>query len=287
MGSLSIGFIIMLQGFLATPAFAQYYQGASYYPYQQPYYNNQYGQSSYYNQYPYYNNQYNYLPAQAGGYGYGYQSYCPQLSYNLVLGSSDYGTGGQVSMLQRFLQMRYGALQVSGYFDQSTYYYVAQFQREQAVYPITGGVGPLTRAAIARTCLPGQGGGYPYPYGQLSITGVSGPTQLQVGQGAEWTVSVRDYSGHLTYSATWGDEGQYGYASASAVTSTGSLSHSYLMQGTYTPRFTVTNAFGRSVTASITVVVTGGLPGQGCSYYYPWTCQEGFQYPYSSSPYGY
>ncbi len=265
--SLSVGFILILQGFFAVPALAQYYQPASYYPYQQPYYD-QYNQHTY-SQYPYYHNQYN--------YGYGYQNYCPQLSYNLYLGLSDSQTAVQVSALQRFLQMHYGAPQVTGYFDQQTYYSVAQFQREQAVYPVTGGVGPLTRAAIARMCLPGQGG-YPYPYGQLSITGVSGPTELQVGQGGEWSVSVRDYSGRLTYSATWGDEGTYGSAVSSLVT-TGTLSHSYLMPGTYTPRFTVANAYGQSVTTSITVAVRGG-----CSYYYPWTCQSEGGYPY---PYGY
>lgn len=77
---------------------------------------------------------------------------CPQLSYNLYIGVRDYYTGGQVSALQQFLNARYGNQLVTGYFGVMTYANVARFQREQSVYPITGGVGPLTRAAIARMC---------------------------------------------------------------------------------------------------------------------------------------
>src|SRR5262245_45674671 len=78
---------------------------------------------------------------------------CPYITYNLTLGSSDYGTGGQVSALQSFLRSRYGDSRLSGgYYGQLTAYYVTRFQQELGVYPATGGVGPLTRAAIQRSC---------------------------------------------------------------------------------------------------------------------------------------
>ncbi len=85
-----------------------------------------------------------------------YGSNCPVLSYNLTLGTSDYNTGGQVSRLQSFLRSRYNDARLTGgYYGQLTSYYVSRFQQEQGVYPVTGGVGQLTRAAIQRVC-----GGY-------------------------------------------------------------------------------------------------------------------------------
>jgi len=101
------------------------------------------------------------------------QQYCPQLSYNLYVGLTDYATMGQVTQLQQFLSTRYSQ-PITGYFGAITRANVAQFQREQNVYPITGGVGPLTRAAIARVC-----GGSSYQ-GPVSVAVVS-PSQGAVG----------------------------------------------------------------------------------------------------------
>lgn len=192
---------------------------------------------------------------------------CPQLSYNLYRGLYDYSTRGQVSQLQQFLSTRGYYQPVTGYFGAITYANVAQFQREQSVYPITGGVGPLTRAAIQRVCGYGGGGG---GYGAPSITGVSGPTQLSVGQAGTWQLSVSDQSGSLSYSVVWGDEQYYAYPlNAPAAVSagySGSLSHTYSTAGTYTPRFTVTNAYGQSANASASVVVGGsGCIGYSCN----------------------
>lgn len=105
-----------------------------------------------------------YYPQYTAPYGQNYGYSCPNLTHNLTLGSSDYYTGGQVSQLQNFLRSRYGDSRLTGgYYGQLTAYYVSRFQQEQGVYPVTGGVGPLTRAAIQRVC----GGGYtpyhPYP----------------------------------------------------------------------------------------------------------------------------
>lgn len=97
---------------------------------------------------------------------------CPTLSQNLYRGLSDYYTGGQVSALQQFLASRGYSQLVTGYFGPMTANNVAAFQREQGVYPVTGGVGPLTRAAIARVC-----GGYVPPTPAPSTVTVTSPMQ--------------------------------------------------------------------------------------------------------------
>lgn len=104
------------------------------------------------------------------------QSYCPQLTYNLYRGLSDYRTQGQVSQLQLFLGYYFAAepVPVTGYFGPVTAGYVARFQRAQGVWPITGGAGPLTRAAIVRTC-----GGTPYPYPVPATMQVTSPQHGQ------------------------------------------------------------------------------------------------------------
>ena len=124
--------------FVAAPAMAQTYNPSYYYPqYTQPQYTTPY-------------------------YGTGTSYGCPNISYNLVLGSSDYTTGGQVTQLQNFLRTRYNDQRLTGgYYGQLTSYYVTRFQQENSVYPATGGVGPLTRQAIQRVCGGGYNPGYP------------------------------------------------------------------------------------------------------------------------------
>jgi peptidoglycan hydrolase-like protein with peptidoglycan-binding domain len=72
---------------------------------------------------------------------------CPALSYNLYLGLTNTQTAGQVSQLQSFL-----GVSPTGYFGTQTRAAVANFQQRYNVQPITGGVGPLTRAAILSVC---------------------------------------------------------------------------------------------------------------------------------------
>src|SRR6185369_7752400 len=67
-------------------------------------------------------------------------SYCPQLTYNLYVGLSDYYTLGQVTQLQQFLGTQGYYQPVTGYFGSQTRANVAQYQRTHSVYPITGGV---------------------------------------------------------------------------------------------------------------------------------------------------
>ncbi len=127
----------------------------------------------------YYSQQY--LVPSYGATAYGH---CPQLSYNLTLGTSDRTTQGQVSQLQSFLRSRYGDARLTGgYYGQLTSYYVSRLQAEQGVYPTTGGVGPITRQAIQRVC----GGYYPTPnLGQSStVFRLDRNFSLSVGQTGE------------------------------------------------------------------------------------------------------
>ncbi len=223
---------------------------------------------------------YPYYGATTAGYGYTSASAtvaypypgnsCPSLSYNLYVGLSDRYTLGQVSQLQQFLAQRYGNQAVTGYFGFQTRGNVVRFQQEQGIYPITGGVGPLTRAAISRVC-----GGVvvpPQPTGGVSITGVSGPNSLAMGQTGTWSITTNAPQGsYLSTSVRWGDENLYGYALGASqpayVASQNTFTHSYAQAGTYTITFTVTDNFGRATSASATVVVSGGTQTQGLSVY--------------------
>lgn len=122
--------------------------------------------------------------------------------------------------------------------------------------------------------------GYNYP---PSITGVSGPTQLMAGQTGTWSVQVANYpygasyNSYLSYTVSWGDENINPYTSAynAGAVNTGTLSHTYIRPGTYTIRITVTNAWGRSTSASATVYVS-----QGCNYQYGYPYNNNYQYGY-------
>lgn len=166
------GTFAILGLFVATPAMAQTYSPSYYYPqYTQPAYNA-----------------------------------CPALTYNLVLGSSDYATAGQVSRLQSFLRGRYGDARLSGgYYGSLTSYYVSRFQQEQGVYPATGGVGPLTRAAIQRVCGGYTPSPYPYPSGHTTTFRLNRDFSLDVGDTGE----LRNEE--LTITLTQVLTSQYGY----------------------------------------------------------------------------
>lgn len=76
------------------------------------------------------------------------QNYCPQITVQLSIGSTDARTGGQVSQLQQFFASRYGNQPVTGYFGVLTRANVVRYQQEVGLSPV-GMVGPYTRASLA------------------------------------------------------------------------------------------------------------------------------------------
>lgn len=89
------------------------------------------------------------LFAQSFSYG---QDYCPSLKSSMWY-SNPYNNRKEVASLQNFLFNYYGTnINPTGYFGPATKSYVARFQQEKGLYPVTGGVGPLTRNAIAQAC---------------------------------------------------------------------------------------------------------------------------------------
>ena len=100
-----------------------------------------------------------------------------------------------------------------------------------------------------------------------SISGVSGPTTLSVGQSGTWTVQASDpENGSLSYSVVWGDEGLMASGSysptAAAVQQSATFTHTYSSSGTFSPTFTATDNSGQYGKTSISVNVGGG--GNGC-----------------------
>ena len=94
------------------------------------------------------------------------------------------------------------------------------------------------------------------------ITDVIGPMKLRINQEATWRVSVFDFLQRaISYSIDWGDEN---YIPAQFSTNEQEIfridkysmfTHSYAKAGSYTPKFTVTNTNGESITKSLSLEV--------------------------------
>jgi len=129
----------------------------------------------------------------------------------------------------------------------------------------TGYVGPATRAKLNQ--LYGCNRVPPVP-GNLppTISGVLGPTTLNVDQTSTWTVQASDpENGTLNYSVIWGDEstmasGGVASPSSAPVQQTATFTHAYARAGTYFPTFRVTDNSGQSARASLSVVVGQNSP---------------------------
>lgn len=96
----------------------------------------------------------------------------------------------------------------------------------------------------------------------LSITGIDAPASVRIGQAATWTLhtNVQNYvsGSNLHYSVTWGDEAVYPpyvLNASQGLQTSATFTHTYLMAGTYSPTFTVTNEAGQTASASASVVV--------------------------------
>lgn len=96
------------------------------------------------------------------------------------------------------------------------------------------------------------------------VTGVSGPTNLKVGETGTWTVRAYDpENGSLSYSVAWGDEFimEPGVAPMLRITptqNTATFTHTYNQVGTFNPTFYVADDKGQQARTSIGVVVGGG-----------------------------
>ncbi|MES3030805.1 MAG: PKD domain-containing protein [Patescibacteria group bacterium] len=91
-----------------------------------------------------------------------------------------------------------------------------------------------------------------------SITGLTAPTTLKVGQEGTWKVKASDSSGgSLSYSVDWGDQAITPTAKSLKFVQTSSFTHAYNTPGTYTATFTVENEAGLTSKTSATVRVTG------------------------------
>jgi hypothetical protein len=94
----------------------------------------------------------------------------------------------------------------------------------------------------------------------VTVTGVTGPTALAVGEDGSWTVDAKSSaSTTLSYSVTWGDENMQPStfaAMAKRVSSSATFTHEYAAAGTYTATFTVTDTNGRSDSKDVKVHVS-------------------------------
>lgn len=97
-----------------------------------------------------------------------------------------------------------------------------------------------------------------------SISGVSGPTTLKIGETGTWSVRASDpENGPLSYSVIWGDEsimasGGVASPTAAAIQQSVTFTHSYATAGTYYPTFIVTDNFGQTSQTRISVNVDWG-----------------------------
>lgn len=95
--------------------------------------------------------------------------------------------------------------------------------------------------------------------GRISVSGISAPSTLEVGEEGTWTVkAASNLDGNLMYSVVWGDEenGMMSRMSAETMTqSSATFTHVYHDEGAYKPKFTVTDEQGNTADVSASVVV--------------------------------
>jgi len=176
---------------------------------------------------------------------------CTTLEHTLRLGSRDRNTDGEVSKLQAFLRAEgYLKSQATSFFGFSTLRALWSFQSAEGIRA-SGIVNAETQAKIEAVSCDTEDG--------IEIIGISAPSSLMIGEEGSWTVDVEsETEGNLHYSVIWGDEGTESASArlAAAVQSSATFTHTYDTAGTYTPKFTVTDDEGISVTeaaASVTV----------------------------------
>lgn len=182
----------------------------------------------------------------------GSEAVCTTLEHNLYIGLRDRGTDGEVSELQAFLKAEgYMSNASTGVYGVSTYKAVREFQKDNDIRA-TGAVYGATRAAIEDMSCDETDG-------SLSITGIDAPSSLMTDEEGTWTVDTESSGeGSLHYSVVWGDENTFArfFSMEEKTQSSATFTHTYASEGTYTPRFTVTDDEGNTVSedaATVTV----------------------------------
>jgi hypothetical protein len=248
------------------------------------------------------------LLAAAPAYAQYYPSYptagvasCITLTAYQALGSSDATTGGQVSLMQQFMNRTGYLTGVSGYFDNGTYGAVVNYQAAHGIQT-TGTVGPQTRAAInAQSCngistsygssIPviqypynsygnsygNYNGGYGnYYYGAPSISSLSST----VGQSGQQVTIYGRFSGT-------NDTVHFGNQTVAAVlNSNTSLTFTVPAFSTGNYSVYVSNAFGSSNSLSFTVTGYNNCNSYPYSYnngYNNCDCTNSYNYNYNYS----
>ncbi|HVW71589.1 MAG TPA: IPT/TIG domain-containing protein [Candidatus Paceibacterota bacterium] len=92
----------------------------------------------------------------------------------------------------------------------------------------------------------------------LSISGIDAPVALAVGEEGTWTVHANTDENSLHYSVQWGDEAPIPLmmmADNGTTQASATFTHAYESADTYAPKFTVTDDYGHSASASASVVV--------------------------------
>jgi hypothetical protein len=91
-----------------------------------------------------------------------------------------------------------------------------------------------------------------------TITGITAPTTLKVGETGTWVVKASDpQNGALSYSVNWGDNdrGPMAMLSQPAFVQTSTFTHAYAKAGNYFVRFMVQNSAGLKAFSGTTVRV--------------------------------
>ena len=95
------------------------------------------------------------------------------------------------------------------------------------------------------------------------ISSTKGPQSLKINETGTWKILATDRNGgDLSYSVDWGDVNTATglvapYPMQMKLVQSSTFTHSYSQAGNYTVVFTVTNNFGKSATASLSVNVVG------------------------------
>lgn len=230
--------------------------------------------------------------------GYTYNNYdstgCVAITNYLSIGSSDYYTAGQVSMLQQYMGRLGYMTGVSGTYDYNTSNAVSRFQSLHGI-SVTGTVGPQTRAAIQQASCGGYSYGNPTPiytnnnnycYGSNSWNRYEYPYSYTYGNYNSYNCGVTLNSASASYSYNLITITLRGYGfnqGTNTIHFNGSTYTASSYDGT-TLTFTVPNGY-YSGNYDIYVVGSNGLssntltfPMSSSSYYYNNNNNNGYNY---------